>query len=203
MIGPTGTTPIFYDSQNNLHLGTGATGTYYSEAVDDLIATLIPAGDNPALITDINGTGVYAYRFPNNSTRYLSFTCQLSHMWDAGSRVVPHFHFVGSTAETSNATFNMTYWVRSYGNQTPTPAITPATTTTISANVTMNGVAYTHQICGFGAIAMTGNTESCIFGGTISRPTGDAYAGDIYVLSIDLHYAKIKAGKHVGFPEFP
>lgn len=201
--GPTGQENIYLDNINNLHLGGGATGTYHSEAIDDLIATLIPAGDNPALITDINNTGVYAYRFPNNSARNLSFTCQLSHMWDAGTRVVPHFHFVGDTASTSNATFELKYWVRSYGNATPSAAITAATTTTLTTNVALNGTAYTHQIGSFGAVAMTGNTESCIFGGTLSRPIGDVYSGDIYVLSIDLHYAKIKLGRRLGYPDFP
>lgn len=203
--GPTGTIKSMYlDGSNNLYLSDNTpSGTYYSDAVDDLVATLIPAGDNPAIITEVNGTGVYAYRFPNASSRNLSFTAQLSHMWDVGTRVVPHFHFVGDTAATSNAVFELKYWVRSYGNATPTPAITAATTTTLTANVVMNGTAWTHQICGFGAVAMTGNTESCIFGGTITRPTGDAYSGDIYVLSVDLHFEKNKFGRAIGFPDFP
>lgn len=202
--GSTGTnnTQDFYlDGDNNIHLGSTATGTYYSPAIDDLIATLIPGGLNGAAVGEINDTGVYAYVFPNNGQRNLSFTAQLSHQWSTGSRVVPHFHFLGSTASTANAVFELYYWVRSYGNATPSPAIT--STTVVSTNVVMNGTAYTHQIASFGAIDMTSNTESCIFGGYITRPTGDDYSGDIYVMSVDLHYQKTKLGLSIGFPEFP
>jgi hypothetical protein len=201
LYGPTGQQSVYLDNKNNLHLGETATGTYYSDAVDDLVATIIPTSTD--ITSEINGTGVYAYKFPSTPAKTLSFTCQLSHMWDAGTRVVPHFHCVGSTAETTNATFTLTYWVRSYGNATPSSPITPATTSTITANIVMNGTAWTHQICGFGAVDMTGNTESCIFGGTLTRSTTDAYAGDIFVLSVDLHHQKNKLGLFLGYPDFP
>jgi hypothetical protein len=203
--GPTGTANTMYlDGSNNLYISDfGPSGTYYAPSVDDLIATLIPGGLNGAAEGEINGSGVYAYVFPNNGERSLSFTCQLSHMWDAGTRVVPHFHFVGSTASTANAVFNMDYWVRSYGNAVPTAPITAASTQTLTCNVPMNNVAYTHQIASFGPVDMTSNTESCIFGGRLYRPTGDAYSGDCYVMSVDLHYEKVKLGKFVGFPNFP
>ena len=200
--GPTGTTNAMYmDGSNSLYISdNGPSGTYYSHTVDDLIATLLPAPSNSATTEEVNGSGVSAYVFPNSPAKSLSFTCQLSHMWEAGSRVVPHIHIVGSTSSATATTWTLNYWCRSYKSLVP---ISAATTLSTTASLTMNGTAWTHEILSFGAVSLTGNTESCIFGGTITRSATDDYAGSIYVISVDLHYIKEKQGKWIGVPELP
>lgn len=197
--GPTGQQAIYLDGSNNLHLGGSASGTYYTPVEEDAIATLVVGGTNAASVAEVNSTGVYSYLLPNNQTRQIGFSVQLPHAWKAGSSVVPHIHYAPSNANTSNATLTLDYWVRSFGS-----AISVANTQTITASITPSGAPFAHQIGSFGAVPMTGNTVSCIFGGKITRDGGaDAFTGDMYILSVDLHILREKMGAWVAYTEDP
>jgi hypothetical protein len=202
LYGSTGSETVHLDNENKLHLGYGCSGTYYSYTVDDAVAIIIPQTTvtNRPEVLDVNGSDVYAYCFNKtggSQPKKLSFTVQMPHTYASGTSVVPHFHFLGSTANTSNVTFSLNYWMRSINS---TSVIDSANTTTLTVSQAGPSVAYTHQIFNFGIVNATGNTESSIFGGTISRngPT-DNYTGDVYVLSIDLHFIKEKHGKYLGY----
>ena len=158
---------------------------------DDLICTITPrTGGNMASIVNINSTGVYGYEFLSNSTKEISFTVQLSHQWEEGTSVTPHFHWCPSTTNTGNAIFHLDYWVANRGEVLP--AATPLSVTT-----TPSGNAYQHQLASFGSVSMTGKTASCIFGGRLYRnptETGDDFTGEAIVLGVDIHIVKNRWG---------
>lgn len=208
LYGPTGSTNIYMDGSNNLQLGQGVSGTYYTPSINDVIATLIaPTTGFPATATDVNGSGVYMYTFNKNGSvnqaQVLSFSVQMPHGWNAGTPVVPHFHYLlsaNSPGTTANMTLN--YWVRSYKSA---QIISSANTTALSLNIPGGNTAFTHQIASYGAISMTSNTESCIMGGTLTRngtAADDTYTGSIYVMSVDLHAQISKTGAFIGYPSF-
>jgi hypothetical protein len=202
LYGSTGTESLYLDDSNNLHLGQGASGTYHAYTVDDAVATIIQQTTitgRPEVL-EINGSDVYAYCFNKTGgtqPKILSFTVQLPHTYATGTAVAPHFHFVGSTANTSNVTFSLNYWMRNINSN---DVIDAANTTTLTVSQAGPDTAYAHRVFNFGIVSATGNTESAVFGGTISRngPT-DSYTGDVYVLSIDLHFIKEKHGRYVGY----
>ncbi len=199
--GATGSTTIYMDGSDNLYVGQGHSGTYFVDDIDDAISIITPrdVGPSAAGMAEINTTGVYGYIFPDGQTKNLSFMCQLPHTWNAGTNVVPHIHYCGSSANTSNIVFTLKYWCASLNQAIPSGA----GVTTISSNIIPPGVAYQHKIAGWGSIAVTGNTESCIFGGYVERNGAtDEYVGDVYVLSIDLHIRKHKWGRWLGYPQY-
>lgn len=199
VVGTTGTTSITLNNSNEIFLGQGCSGTFFSDSVDDVIAQIIPQTTalNRPDVQEINDSNVYAYNFNNSQEKRLSFTVQMPHRWKEGTPISPHFHFVGSTANTSNITFTLDYWmVNINSNQ----IISNANTTSLSVNVGGPNVSFAHRIFGFGLVDTTGNTESSIFGGTITRNgQTDDYNGDVFVLSIDVHAIMNKQGKYLGY----
>lgn len=169
----------------------GGTNVYFPDQQDDLVCTITPrTGGSMAPIVNINSTGVYGYEFLSNALREVSFQVQLNHQWKEGSSVIPHFHWVPTTTNTSTAVFSLDYWVVNIGEAIPS-------VTTVTVNVTPNGTAYKHQLTEFGSVTMTGKTASCIFGGRIYRSGGtgsDAFTGDAIILGVDLHVTRNRWG---------
>lgn len=197
--GATGTTNIYLDGSNNLHLGGGGnTGTYFADAVDDCVCIIQPrtSGGGVAGLVSVNSTSVYAWEFDSVNSNEISFIVQLPHSWKEGSSVVPHLHWCPSTTNTSNVIFNMDYWVVNMGEAVP------SISTTISKTVTPSGVAFQHGIASFGMVSMTGKRISCLFGGRVYRnplATGDDFTGSALVLSVDLHIVKNRLGEWTGY----
>ena len=100
---------------------TNTDNVYLPRLDNDLICTITPrtTGANLAGIVEINGTGVYGYEFPANAIKEVSFQVQLSHQWEPGTNIVPHFHWVASHGDTGNAVFKMDYWCVNFGETIP------------------------------------------------------------------------------------
>jgi hypothetical protein len=168
----------------------GGSNVYHPPIEDDLICTIVPRGGT-ATLSNINGTGVYAYDFDATATSEVSFIVQLSHKWQEGSDVTPHFHWCPDNTNTGNALFKLDYWVVNIGEAVP------ASVTTLTQTTAAPGVAWRHTLTSFGAVSMTGKTASCMFGGRLYRvgsDGSDTFTGKAFILGVDLHVKNNRLG---------
>lgn len=194
MTGPTGSANIYLDGSNNFYIAQGASGFYFPPAQDDLIVQINPRtiGGGVASLTQVGTLPCYGWEFTNSANDNITGWVQMSHMWKSGSSVIPHIHIAGDTAGTANATFKLQYFPLSIGQ-------TYSTSSVVQANIAMATNAYTHQLLSFGSIDMSSyaNTSSTMMGFTVMRPTGDDYAGSVWVISFDVHISRDHMGEYV------
>jgi hypothetical protein len=181
--GPTGSSYTYLDASNNIHVGIGASGFYYSPLEQDFYTAIVPrTGGLAATPANITGN-LWGNAFLNNSSNELSFNCQMPHQWigSNGTSTIlePHLHVVCSSAGTANATFTIDLYYMRIGDVVPS-------VTSVTKNFATSATPLTHQLWSFDSVSVTGGI-SAIIGGSLSRPTGDDYSGVVYILQIDMH----------------
>jgi len=194
-------------------------GKEYHEAAfdqrwDDLYA-YIDQGTGPAQLTyeAYRNTGFYMRFFRHNQDDAIFMTYQLPHMWDVGTAVYPHMHYIAMASGSGNVVFDYAYsWVNVH-------SVLPAANGWISGSVSASlnpSHQYQQSALTFGEMLPDGNHESSIIVFKVER-RGSTNASDTYsaskdhgtaaanvgVLFFDLHYQKIKAGTVTQFPEGP
>lgn len=136
--------------------------------------------------------GVQAWSFAANATEQLYFEAQVPHGWSIGSEIRPHIHWSpGNSTDTGSVVWQLEYTWQNAGNE-----VFP-TTTTLSVTDAAAGVAYAHQIAGFGGVSAAGKRESSIFVCRIARVGGDAadtFTGAAFGISVDFHYLATALG---------
>lgn len=95
---------------------------------DDLriVGSARTTGSNAAALAEVNGTGIYAWRFTTG--KELFFGCQLPHRYQIGAPLKPHVHWLADTTETYTGTWTLDYlWAN------------PTQVTPISNKITLTG----------------------------------------------------------------
>lgn len=155
---------------------------------DDLriAASARSTGPNAASLANVNGSGIYAWRFTNG--KELFFDAQLPHSYQIGSPLKPHVHFLPESSETYTGTWTFEYlWCN------------PLQVSPISSKVTLTGAiggaktAWVPQVIGMNSAAMNQAFDlSCLF---LCRLALALSAGSgVFLLGFDFHYEQDSIG---------
>ena len=177
------------------------TDTAWDDVVTPLSSVSLPAGISGPDIIKINddglgSTGVYAYGFDSSIEEEIIFTIQLPHTYKAGTDVMPHVHWVATTAAAGNVVWGLEYCISLNGvaaNATTLMTVTDATPVATK----------TQQIAAWDAIDGTDLVESSIINCRLYRKAADVadtYAADAVAMSFDMHYQIEKLGTDNEYP---
>lgn len=158
------------------------------------------AGANPPTITTFvdNGagsTGVIGYHFSATIVEEVFFETQLSHQYAEGTTIYPHVHWSPMTAGAGNVVWGIEYTLARPNAQFPLTVLDSVTTAA-------SGIIRQHQLAGFSAVTMAGNTISTMISGRVYRDgpnAADTYAGQAVLHEIDWHYQKDTPGSKAQF----
>lgn len=133
--------------------------------------------------------------FPeNDTTEQIHIVAQMPHSWEYGTSIVPHVHWIQTTADDS-CTWKIKYRIYNIGETVPT------VWKTLNAKSGME--TYTsgslHQLSSFGAIDMTGKTKSCNIDIVLYRTNADTISGDVLMKYFDIHYRVDKFGDTIDY----
>lgn len=185
----------------------------FDDRWDDLYSE-IHEGTGAAALTyeGYRDTGFNIRFFRHNQNDNIFMTYQMPHMWNTGTSVYPHMHYVPMSSGSGNAIFEFSYcW-------TNTNSELPAGSGWVTSSITMSltpSDQYIQSARHFGAIdPPSGSQPSSILYFKIERPgasnNGDTYqtskdhgtaAANFGITFFDLHYQKISAGTTTQFPE--
>jgi hypothetical protein len=157
---------------------------------DDLVVSpyaMAPGAAAPDPIT-LFGTGsIRGFGFDGGVTSEMMDGCfQLSHRWVEDTPAYIHVHWMPSTTGSGNVIWNLEYSMASAGQVFTAPA------TISTAATAAGGVAWYHHITSFPVIQMPSKKVSSLIEFRFYRnpgATGDTYAADAVLCSLDLHYA--------------
>lgn len=150
----------------------------------DLIAF---AGSSTLRIDSFHGTGT--------AIQEVHFSAQMPHSWKEGSVVYPHIHWTPVSAAAGNVKWGLEYTVANVNETLPA-------TTTLTVVTPTAGVAWRHQVSGFGAIDMTGKKLSAMFHCRLFRDPADAqdtYTDYASFLEFDFHFLQDAIGSSQQF----
>lgn len=150
---------------------------------------------NPPDLEVFRGS-VRAMAFSPTLTEDVFFDMQVPHGWVPGD-VRPHVHWSpGSSTNTGTVAWRLDYTWASVGDTFAAPV-------TLSADQAAAGVAYGHQIVGFGSIDGSGQRDSSVLLCRLYRLGGDAsdtFTGDAFALSVDVHLQVTEPGSEQEYP---
>jgi hypothetical protein len=157
---------------------------------DDIIISpfnLRPGGSAPGF-TAIT-TNIYALSFINGNTDIVYGTFELPHCYKEGTDIDIHVHWAPSSTDTGDCVWSFVYSIQNMnGGAFPGEQ-------TISITQAGGGVAKAHQFAD-GASNIPGGTHKIgtvvVF--SLSRPAGDSFTGDAWLLSVGAHYQKDTVG---------
>lgn len=161
--------------------------TVYNDAnVGSLV--LVTGGTLPGVVelleSDGGSTGIYSRGFAVGEQG--SGAIEFPHDYKEGSDIVFHVHWVGQDAPTGtdNVKWQLKYSVTRFG------AVTPATTTTVSATDTAYDTQYKWMLTNVATITGTDFKIGDQFNFSLLRiaADGDAYGGEAVVSTIGFHY---------------
>lgn len=172
------------------------TDTVWTDVTVPLTGTTAPA-TNPAVLTNVDGSGIFVYGFQNGATaNNLQFTIQLPHGYKAGTNIKPHLHLAPIDNAGGNANIGVTYKISNDGSAME------ATVTDYQV-VVLPSTTLAQDVLVFDDIAGTNLIESSIIIGTLTRTPGagdDNYANTVLALSFDVHYEVEKLGSDAEYP---
>lgn len=143
-------------------------------------------GANAAALANVNGSGIYAWRFTNN--KELFFDAQLPHAYQIGGPLKPHVHWMPDASETYTGTWTLEYlWCN------------PAQVAPISNKIALTGAisggktAWVPQITAIDSAAM--NQAFGLSALFLCRLALTLSAGsNIFLLGFDFHYEQDALG---------
>jgi len=187
--GPAGDHAVLLNLQGGApgeyyHLDQDTEGGVFLAGWDDLVilATVVnPAGIvGPAVYNATEST----LDFQNGSSERCDFSYQMPHRWKEGSEVHFHIHVFHSTAGAGNTRWAIQYRVCPLNGAKPVWIVEPPFL--LAAPGSTN-----HVILTIKHVDMTGILISSLVQFQVVRTGGhgdDSYAGDVQMLSADLHY---------------
>ena len=183
--------PIFgnYEEGNYSEFESDGTLVAHGNATcwDDiaLAATALGVGATAPDLVNINGSGIYLRAFDGLATTEQLFgSFEIPHDYAEGTDLIPHIHWMPTTAGAGTVRFYVDYW-RVDGPST----YAPSTPTTIYAEGTTNSTAWEAFRTDTNTISGTGITIGDQVAFRLYRdPSQDTYGADAAVLTFGIHY---------------
>jgi hypothetical protein len=176
----------------------GAGSTPSNPLWDDLRVSIVRAAvsTDPPTLVNFQGTTM-GFRFVQDATQSVMFDAQIPHTWLEGSEVRPHLHWSpGNSTSTNVVRWGLEYTWSNVND--PFPA-----STTIYSNSAAAGVAYSHQIAQFAALAGTGKRVSSVFSCRLFREGAngaDTFPTGAFAISFDFHLQMSSDGTVSEYP---
>jgi len=125
----------------------------------------------------------------NATTEQLFWGFELSHEWKEDGDIIPHVHWMPSTANPGSVIWNMDYWVTEDGSATSTG--------TLFSTSTSLGVAWKEQRADFATTSLSGydiGTQVMVRFYRVPSATGDDYPDDACLATVGMHYQQDSMG---------
>jgi len=130
---------------------------------------------------------LYTWKFSGNSTNNMYFEAQMPHSW-AGTTIYPHVHWSPTTTGTGNVNWYFEYVWSDVGG-------TYGTSSVLTTSSNIETASRWKHIIASNESGITPNANqkglSSLLLGRLYRAggsSGDTYAGDASLISIDIHY---------------
>lgn len=152
-------------------------------AYNDIIisaSNLRPGASAPAFAEFV--APVYTMKFVDGNTDMAYGSFEIPHNYREGTDLEVHVHWAPSSTNTGNCVWKFNAVAAGMEGGAFT-AIAEMTATDAGG-----GVALGHQYASFGSISGVGHQIGDIIAFELKRPTGDAFTGDAFLLSIGIHY---------------
>lgn len=178
-------------------MGTGSDGAW-----NDLQGAVADGAGGAALtFAAFRDTPFRLASFRNNQSDELHFVYQMSHAWAPGTAVRPHLHVMplANAVGTQTASFSGYYVFVHHG--VAVPALSGWTPFSAPLSISATD-AYVPSILNLGLITPPATIleSDMLFLYVVRDGTGDAYGGDVAVLSADVHYQMQKLGSDAEIP---
>lgn len=146
-------------------------------------------GNTPAALAEVNGSGIYQYRFTNG--KELHFRGQLPHTYHQYSPLLPHVHWMAESSATYAGTWTLEYLWTQAG-----PGIPLSTKQTLTG--TFNGAvtAWESQVTNLGAMAHDFKISALILCRLVLTLTSGS---GVFLLDFDAHHENDALGSVLEF----
>lgn len=146
-------------------------------------------GNTPAALAEVNGTGIYQYRFTNG--KELHFRGQLPHSYRQGAPLLPHVHWMAESSATYTGTWTMEYlWTQA------APGTALSAKQTLSGNFNAAVTAWQSQVLTLGSMTHDFKISAlilCRLVLTLSSGSG------VFLLDFDAHHENDALGSVMEF----
>ena len=179
----------------------GAYGGAYWDDLRSSATAINPPG--AAADPDVD-TSTGLLLFDAGSTELVFVAVQMPHGWIEGSTLVPHVHWMKTTAEAGDVSWRMRYRYANAGDVFSAWS-SPVTVSSVVPGTPDNDTAEKHLISTFGDLSIPTGRLSMMMIFEIARIGGaaeDTYGADATLLEFDVHYQRNQPGSSQQFVKY-